>query len=148
MAKTTTQWRARVGFSVGKTWLDGIVVEKAITSRRGTPAQAGRVQRGCHCILAAVSATWPKRRLVASEAAERWEFATLALIPPGRKLYPNKLALRADTVLVEIAERHRKSLSRRASHDGSRWSGTRSEPAVNWKGGHDLAHRWRASSFG
>jgi hypothetical protein len=46
MAKTTTQWRARVGFSVGNDALDGIGVEKAITSRRGAPAQGGGVQQG------------------------------------------------------------------------------------------------------
>ena len=49
------------------------------------------------------AAVWPKGRLVAVEAVGRGEFATAAILPPGRKIQLNALTSRAGHILVEIA---------------------------------------------
>jgi hypothetical protein len=46
---------------------------------------------------------WPKGRMVAVEAKEIGEFATVGIIPPGRKLKVNALTKRAGGIRVEVA---------------------------------------------
>ncbi|MDD2763163.1 MAG: hypothetical protein PHE83_04205 [Opitutaceae bacterium] len=50
------------------------------------------------------AALWPQGRLVALEAADRGEFATAVIIPPGRKLRLNALTARSGRILVEVAD--------------------------------------------
>lgn len=56
-----------------------------------------------HMTLYAGYMVWPKGRLVAVEAKEIGEFATVGIIPPGRTLKINALTKRAGGILVEIA---------------------------------------------
>ncbi len=91
--------------------------------------------------LAAGYAVWPKGRLVALETVERGEFATLGLIPPGRKLYLNTLTARAGKVLVEVTDLDRKPLPGRTFDDAIPVVGDHVRAAVHWKGQEDLGHR-------
>jgi hypothetical protein len=51
----------------------------------------------------AAYAVWPKGRIVAVEAKDVGEFATVAVLPPGRTLRINALTKRAGGIQVEIA---------------------------------------------
>ena len=91
--------------------------------------------------LAAGYAVWPKGRLVALEAVERGEFATLGFIPPGRKLQLNVVTARAGKVLVEVTNLDRKPLGGRTFEAATPVVGDHVRIAVTWKGQDDLGHQ-------
>ena len=47
-------------------------------------------------------AIWPHGRIFALEAQEKGEFATVAFVPPGNKLYINALTKRAGSIRVAV----------------------------------------------
>lgn len=85
-------------------------------------------------------AVWPKGRLVALEAAERGEFATIGLVPPGRKLRINALTRRGGSLLVEVADIKGKPLAGRSFNEAARIFGDRFWTPVTWNGQEDLGH--------
>src|SRR5262249_6660366 len=86
-------------------------------------------------------AVWPKGRLVALEAAERGEFTTVGIIPPGRRLWINALTDRAGMLQVEVAGVDGKPVAGRAFADSVPVSGDHHRVAVRWRGGEDLGAR-------
>jgi hypothetical protein len=83
-------------------------------------------------------ATWKKGRLVAVEAAERGQFTTFALMPPGRKLRINALTARGGSVLIEVTDASRKPVPGRTFDDCQPIIGDQFRTPVAWKGGDDL----------
>ncbi|MBI2926042.1 MAG: hypothetical protein HYY24_10095 [Verrucomicrobia bacterium] len=81
-------------------------------------------------------ALWPKGRLVALEASDRGEFATIALMPPGRKLKINALTPRVGSVLVQVD-----GVAGRSFADATPISGDRHWTPVTWKGQDDLGYQ-------
>jgi len=49
-------------------------------------------------------AVWPKGRIVALQAAAHGSFATIAFMPPGKKLLINATTKRAGSILVEVVQ--------------------------------------------
>lgn len=86
-------------------------------------------------------AVWPKGRLVALEAPEVGEFATVAIMPPGRKLRINALTARAGEVRIEAANMaDRKPLAGRSFADADAVRGDCHWTPVTWRGNDDLGH--------
>jgi hypothetical protein len=85
-------------------------------------------------------AVWPKGRIVALEASERGEFATVSFMPPGRKLRINAVTPRAGSILVEVAGNDRKPLAGRSFAESTPIVGDHHATVVNWKGTDDLGH--------
>ncbi len=83
-------------------------------------------------------ATWRKGRLVAVEAAERGQFTTFALMPPGRKIRINALTMRGGSVIVEVTDAARKPVPGRTFDDCQPIIGDQFRTPVTWKGGDDL----------
>jgi hypothetical protein len=84
-------------------------------------------------------ALWPKGRIVALEAQERGEFATVSFFPPGRKLHINALTRRGGSILVEIVAGG-KVVEGRSFADVSPVVGDQAAAVVNWNGKDDLGH--------
>jgi hypothetical protein len=85
-------------------------------------------------------AVWPHGRLIAVEAAERGAFATVALLPPGRRLCLNVLTQRAGSVCVEAAGLDGKPLPGRAFADATPIIGDQPHATLTWHGEADLGH--------
>ena len=83
-------------------------------------------------------AVWPQGRLVALEAPDRGEFATVALMPPGRKLLINALVQRAGSLLVEVADLGGAPLEGRRFEDCAPLIGDQYRTPVTWQGEDDL----------
>ena len=83
-------------------------------------------------------AVWPKGRLVALEAAERGEFATVGLVPPGRRLRINALTKRAGGIVVEVAGLNGSPMPGHTFDDAAPIVGDQHWSPVTWKGGEDL----------
>lgn len=83
-------------------------------------------------------ATWPKGRLVALEAPEDGEFATVAFLPPGRKLLINAVTERAGSIQIEVCDIDGKPLPGRTFDDAEPIVGDQYQTLVKWKGGEDL----------
>lgn len=83
-------------------------------------------------------AIWPKGRLVALEANDRGEFATVGLMPPGRKLRINAVTRRAGVILVEVAGLNGKPLPGRSFHDARPMFGDLYWEELSWGGSADL----------
>lgn len=81
---------------------------------------------------------WEKSRLVALEARERGEFATVGLMPPGRKLRINALTRRGGSVQVEVADIFGQPLPGRTFAEARRVSGDHHWTPLSWKGSDDL----------
>jgi hypothetical protein len=81
---------------------------------------------------------WPKGRLVALEAEQRGEFATVAIMPPGQKLLVNTLTQRAGRILVEVADLGGRPLAGRSFADADPIQGDQFREPVTWKGEVDL----------
>ena len=79
-------------------------------------------------------AIWPKGRLVGLEAPQRGEFATVGIIPPGRKLRINVLTQRGGSLLVEAAGIDRKPLPGRSFAEADPIIGDRYRTPVTWNG--------------
>jgi len=78
-------------------------------------------------------ALWSKGRLVAVEATDRGEFATIAIMPPGRKLRINALTQRVGRILVQVD-----GISGRSFADALPVAGDQHWTPVVWKGHDDL----------
>lgn len=85
-------------------------------------------------------AVWPRGRLVGLEAADQGEFATVAILPPGRKLRLNVRTHRAGGVLVEVAGMNGPALPGRSFDEAAAIVGDHPAAAVTWKGQDDLGH--------
>lgn len=83
---------------------------------------------------------WPKGRLVALEAEERGGFATVGLMPPGRRLRINALTRRGGSLLVEAAGLDGAPLPGRSFAEAGRVSGDHHWTPVVWNGREDLGH--------
>lgn len=83
-------------------------------------------------------AVWPKGRLVALEAAESGQFATMALMPPGRKLRINAVTKRAGSILVEVASLNGRPLAGRSFSDAKPLFGDIYREYVSWGGLADI----------
>jgi hypothetical protein len=84
-------------------------------------------------------ALWPKGRIVALEAPERGEFATVSFFPPGGKLRINALTRRGGSILVEVVAGG-KIVEGRSFADASPVVGDQAAAVVNWNGKDDLGH--------
>lgn len=86
-------------------------------------------------------ALWPKGRLIALEADELGEFATVGIIPPGRKLRINAVTKRAGSIRVEVAGMSGQAIAGRSFEDSAPIAGDQFKAPVTWKGGDDLGHK-------
>jgi hypothetical protein len=91
-------------------------------------------------------AVWPKGRIVALEAAERGEFATVSFFPPGRKLRINALTRRGGSIRVEVVAGG-KSVAGRSFGESAVIVGDQSNTIVSWGGHDDLGHPENSSIF-
>jgi len=85
-------------------------------------------QKGVTCY-----AIWPKGRLVGLEAPEQGEFATVAIVPPGRKLKINATTNRAGSITVEVANWDYSPLPHRTFADANPLTGDLFWKPVTWK---------------
>lgn len=85
-------------------------------------------------------AVWPKGRLVSLEA-EYGEFATVAVMPPGRRLRINALTDRAGSILVEVAGLDGKSLPERSFKEAKPVFGDLHWSPLTWNGQEDLGYK-------
>jgi hypothetical protein len=83
-------------------------------------------------------AVWPKGRVIALEAREYGEFATVGLVPPGRKLRINALTPAGGSILVEVAGMDGKPLPGRSFAQAKRIIGDQHWTPVVWGGQEDL----------
>ncbi len=89
-------------------------------------------------------ATWPKGRMVALEAPDRGEFATVGIMPPGRKLKMNALTLRGGSIVVEVADLDGKPLENRSFAEATPQTGDLHWAVLDWKGSDDLGNAEKA----
>jgi hypothetical protein len=82
---------------------------------------------------------WPKGRLVGLEAAERGEFATAALILPGKKVLVNAVTKRTGSLLVEVAGLDGVPLKGRSFAEADPIVGDQYRKPLTWKGQTELA---------
>lgn len=85
-------------------------------------------------------AVWPKGRIVALEAAEHGEFATVRIMPPGRKLLINAVTERAGSIRVEVADRNGQPLAGRTFDDAQPIQGDQYRSTVAWRDADDLGY--------
>jgi hypothetical protein len=85
-------------------------------------------------------ATWPKGRIVALEAPERGEFATVGIMPAGRKLKINAVTTRGGSILAEVAGLDGKPLPGRSFAEASPRTGDLHWVFLDWQGNEDLGH--------
>lgn len=83
-------------------------------------------------------AVWPKGRLVALEAVDRGEFATVGFVPPGRRLRINALTQRAGSILVEVVGQNGQPIAGRTFGDAKPIIGDQFRAVVAWKGTDEL----------
>ena len=81
---------------------------------------------------------WPKGRMVAVEAKEIGEFATVALTPPGNTLKVNALTKRAGGIRVELATQQEEVLPGRSFEECDPIQGDQFWKTVTWKGESDF----------
>lgn len=89
-------------------------------------------------------AVWPKGRLIALETDALGEFATVAMMPPGRKLRVNAVTKRAGSIRVEVAGPDRAPVAGRTLQDCEPLIGDLFRSPVTWKGQDDLGHPERS----
>lgn len=82
---------------------------------------------------------WPKGRLIGLEAAEQGEFATVAIVPPGRKLLVNAVVKRAGSLLVEVAGLDGTPIPGRSFAEADPIVGDQYRKLLTWKGQDTLA---------
>lgn len=83
-------------------------------------------------------AVWPKGRLMALVADERGEFATAAVVAPGKKLFINAVTDRAGSILVEAMDVDGKTIPGRSFADAVPVIGDQFWTPVVWKNQTDL----------
>jgi hypothetical protein len=81
---------------------------------------------------------WPKGRLVGIEAPEVGEFATVAIIPPGRLLKINALTKRTGYIKVEIVNMRGKPIKEHTFEDAKPIVGNHYWTKVGWMNSGDL----------
>jgi len=86
-------------------------------------------------------AVWAKGRLVALEAVDRGEFATVAIMPPGRKLRINALTQRAGSIVIEVVGPDGQPIAGRTFAEAKPIIGDQYKTLVTWKDHHDLGHK-------
>ncbi|MBN1343811.1 MAG: hypothetical protein JXQ73_14100 [Phycisphaerae bacterium] len=86
-------------------------------------------------------AVWPKGRLIALEAVDRGEFATVGVMPPGRKLRINALTKRAGSILVEVVGQNGQVDGDHSFGDCKTIIGDQHWTPVTWKGKDDLGFK-------
>jgi hypothetical protein len=84
---------------------------------------------------------WPKGRLVSLDSADIGAFATVGIIPPGRKVRLNARTKRAGHILVEVADLRGNPLPGRSFSDASPVIGDNHAIPLTWKGEDDLGHK-------
>jgi hypothetical protein len=84
------------------------------------------------------SAVWSKGRMIALEAPEQGEFATVAVAPPGIRLRVNATTRRGGSIRIEACDVNRRPLPGRAFADCEPIIGDQFRTLVRWKGGEDL----------
>jgi hypothetical protein len=92
-------------------------------------------------------ALWPKGRLIALQAEARGEFATVALVPPGRRLRINALTKRAGSIFVEVAAMDGSPLPGHSFAESMRVTGDHHRTFLAWAGKEDLGHPSDAAVF-
>jgi hypothetical protein len=85
-------------------------------------------------------AVWPHGRLVALEAPQQGQFATVALLPPGRRLRLNARTLRTGSVAVEVARLDGTPIPGRGFADARPIVGDHAGAVATWSGTDDLGH--------
>jgi len=80
-------------------------------------------------------AVWPKGRIVALEAEEEGEFATVAFMPPGRKLLLNAVTKRAGEIRIQV-----EGVAGRGFAECDGICGDQYRKPVTWKGQADLGY--------
>jgi hypothetical protein len=83
-------------------------------------------------------ARWPKGRLVALEAPERGEFATVAVVPPGSRLTVNAVVGRAGHLLIEAFSLNQRPIRGREFANALPLTGDLHWAPVTWKNADDL----------
>ncbi len=83
---------------------------------------------------------WPKGRLIALEAEGKGEFATVSLVPPGRRVRINALTKRAGGIRVEVAGMDGKPLAGRSFAESKRVTGDHHWTTLDWGGSDDLGY--------
>ncbi len=86
-------------------------------------------------------AIWPKGRVAGIEAAERGEFATVALIPRGRRLRINASTRLGGNMLVEVAGIQGHPLPGRSFAESRRIVGDSHWSYLAWNGVEDLGYQ-------
>jgi hypothetical protein len=87
---------------------------------------------------------WPKGRLVALEAQDRGEFATVGLLAPGRKVMINAVTERAGEILAEVADHEGKTIPGRGFAECMPVIGDHYRTMLVWSGREDLDYRENA----
>lgn len=83
-------------------------------------------------------ALWPHGRLMALEAPERGEFATVAVLPPAQRLVLNTITQRAGFVQVEAARLDGQPIPGRSFAEAVPIVGDQPRAAVRWHGQEEL----------
>ena len=83
-------------------------------------------------------AVWPKGRIVALEAADRGEFATVRIMPPGRTLRINAVTMRTGNIRVEVANKNGVPFPGHAFADAVPIQGDQYRTALQWGDTTDL----------
>ncbi len=86
-------------------------------------------------------AVWPKGRLIATEAVDRGEFATVRIMPPGRRLRINAVTKRAGSIVVEVVGQNGAPIKERAFADCKPIIGDQHKTPVTWQGKDDLGFK-------
>ncbi len=86
-------------------------------------------------------ARWPNGRLVGIRADEQGGFATLGLVPAGRRMYVNCVSSRAGGVRIEVAGLDGKPLFGRGFEDCTGLVGDQPRGVVSWGSQTDLGHK-------
>lgn len=83
-------------------------------------------------------ALWPRGRMVALEAAQKGEFATVSFIPQGNRLLINAVTKRAGRILVEAADLDGNPIPGMEFENSMPVTGDCYRTPVVWKGHEDL----------
>lgn len=84
------------------------------------------------------AAIWPKGRLMAIEAEDKGNFATVAFVAPGERLRINALTAPSGEIYVEAADMRGRPIAGRTFADSIAINGDQHRTLVKWKGADDL----------
>jgi hypothetical protein len=83
-------------------------------------------------------ATWPKGRLAGLEANEEGSFATIAFVPPGKKIFINALTNRSGSITVEVCDANGNAVPGHTFADAHPIIGDQFRQPLTWKAGDDV----------